>query len=369
MSTPDRIRSALALAAQALGAPEGLDVLLTRPRDRSFGDWTTNVAMTCARSLGRPPRDVAARILDGLRLDDVGVASAEIAGNGFINFRLEPERVAAGLACILERDERYGRDGSGAGRGVAVSIAGPAPRVPLDVRDARALVSADAIVSLLAWTGWAPSRRFVRQGGELASLGIAVGPDDVGDSVDGTGCRRVELRRRALTVVGADTCSAERLVGQVGRDAVRFFFLQRRADAPLAFDVPLARAARDENPLYRIQLAHARMSGMLRMAGADAAACRHPELATLTEPMERPLIAALVDFPRVVVRAGEALAPHRIARYLLDTATLAHAWHDTRLRLGDAGTLGAPSFALARATQIVLRNGLTILGISAPDRM
>ena len=88
MSSADRIRDELARAARALGAPEPIEPLLERPRDPQFGEWATNYAMTIARPLRKPPRDVAASLLEAMNLEAAGVAKAEIAGPGFINFWL-----------------------------------------------------------------------------------------------------------------------------------------------------------------------------------------------------------------------------------------------------------------------------------------
>jgi arginyl-tRNA synthetase len=161
------------------------------------------------------------------------------------------------------------------------------------------------------------------------------------------------------------------LIDWVGRDGVRYFYLQRKGDSHLVFDVDLARSQSEENPIYRIQMAHARMSGIFRQAGVDGATMDWSGLdyAQLAEPAEQELINALVDFPRIVSQAAENLEPHRLAGYLLDTAGLVHGWYHKHHVLGSEAPLMTARLALARAAQIVLRNGLSILGISAPDRM
>jgi arginyl-tRNA synthetase len=152
---------------------------------------------------------------------------------------------------------------------------------------------------------------------------------------------------------------------------VRYFYLQRKGDSHLVFDVDLARSQSEENPIYRIQMAHARMSGIFRQGGLDAAGVSWGDVdyALLAEPAEQDLINALVDFPRIVSQAAEALEPHRVAAYLLETAGLVHGWYHKHHVLGQEPALMRARLALARAAQIVLRNGLTVLGISAPDRM
>jgi arginyl-tRNA synthetase len=113
------------------------------------------------------------------------------------------------------------------------------------------------------------------------------------------------------------------------------------------------------------------VSGIFRQGEIDPAAMRWADvdLAPLAEPAEQELINTLVDFPRVVAQAAEALEPHRVAQYLLDAAGLVHGWYHKHHVLGQAEPLMRARLALARAAQIVLRNGLAILGISAPDRM
>ena len=118
-------------------------------------------------------------------------------------------------------------------------------------------------------------------------------------------------------------------------------------------------------------MAHARMSGIFRQGGLDAGTfdAGAVDFAQLAAPAELELINALLDFPRIVAQSAEALEPHRLAQYLLDTAGLVHGWYHKHHVLGQEPPLMTARLALARAAQVVLRNALTILGISAPDRM
>jgi arginyl-tRNA synthetase len=180
------------------------------------------------------------------------------------------------------------------------------------------------------------------------------------------GGEEVKISKRAGSYV-----TVRDLIDWVGRDAVRYFYLQRKGDSHLVFDVDLARSQSEENPIYRIQMAHARMSGIFRQGGLDPAdrPWGDVDYALLAEPAEQELINALADFPRVVSQAAEALEPHRVALYLLDTAGLVHGWYHKHHVLAQEPPLMRARLALARAAQIVLRNGLAVLGISAPDRM
>jgi arginyl-tRNA synthetase len=127
----------------------------------------------------------------------------------------------------------------------------------------------------------------------------------------------------------------------------------------------------DENPVYYVQMAHARMCGIFRVGGIDKEALRvEPEqLDALTAPEELELIKALLDFPDIVESAAQGLEPQRITAYLHDTAQLAHHWYHKYHVLGEPEPTQSARLALARATQLVLRNAMTLLGIHAPERM
>jgi arginyl-tRNA synthetase len=180
------------------------------------------------------------------------------------------------------------------------------------------------------------------------------------------GGQEVKISKRAGSYV-----TVRDLIDEVGRDAVRYFFLMRKADSQLVFDIDLARSQSEENPVYYIQMAHARMSGIFRVGEIDALALTADgvDFDVLAEPEERSLVKALLDFPAVVAGAASTLVRHRVATYLLDTARLAHLWYHKHHVLGEPPRIMAARLLLARATQIVLANGLAILGISAPERM
>ena len=176
----------------------------------------------------------------------------------------------------------------------------------------------------------------------------------------------VKISKRAGSYV-----TVRDLVDEVGRDAVRYFFLMRKADSQLIFDVDLARSQSEENPVYYIQMAHARLCGIFRVGGIDLASVSSQgvELAALTDDAERELGQALLDFPRLVAGAASSREPHRVAAYLLETARLVHNWYHKVRVLEAAPGVREARLVLARAAQLVVRNGLTILGISAPERM
>jgi arginyl-tRNA synthetase len=176
----------------------------------------------------------------------------------------------------------------------------------------------------------------------------------------------VKISKRAGSYV-----TVRDLVNEVGRDAVRYFFLMRKSDSQLIFDVDLAASQSEENPVYYIQMAHARMCGIFRVGEIDpvSVSADGAPLQVLTEPEEQELIKALLDFPALVESAAETLEPHRIATYLLETARVAHLWYHKHHVLEQAEDITRARLALARAAQIVLRNGMRILGITSPERM
>jgi arginyl-tRNA synthetase len=162
------------------------------------------------------------------------------------------------------------------------------------------------------------------------------------------------------------------LVEEVGVDAARYFFLMRKGASPLDFDVDLAKRQTDENPVFYVQMAHARLSGIFRTAERSAESVTGAlDLAALPAPQDAELLKKLTTFPEVVEKAAREREPHRITVYLHELATVVHSWyHHTR-------AVGAPEgpateqarLLLARAARIVLANALTLLGITAPDRM
>ena len=176
----------------------------------------------------------------------------------------------------------------------------------------------------------------------------------------------VKISKRAGSYV-----TVRDLINEVGRDAVRYFFLMRKSDSQLIFNVDLAASQSEENPVYYIQMAHARMCGIFRVGEIDPASVSADDapFELLTEPEEQELIKALVDFPALVESAAETLEPHRIATYLLETARLAHVWYHKHHVLEQAEDITRARLALARGAQIVLRNGMRILGITSPERM
>ena len=550
MTHADALRAEITRAARLLGAPDDVVPVLERPRDPAFGDWATNIAMTLARPLGRKPRDIAEALVQTMDLASVGATAAEIAGPGFLNFRLDPGFQARGLLHLLADPDAWGRSAVGGGRRACVEFVSANPTGPLHVGHGRQAALGDAISTLLEWTGWQVDREFyyndagtqianlarstqarvrelageplaIPEGGyhgayirEIAERYVAEHPEDrAGEDLEALrafavaalrheqdldmqafGVRfdtyylesslytdgRVErtvsalqasgytyeeegalflrtsafgddkdrvMRKsaakggdftyfvpdvayhvtkwergyvRAINVQGADHHSTTTrvraglqalgigipagypdyvlhqmvtvmkageevkiskragsyvtvrdLIDEVGRDAVRYFFLMRKGDSQLVFDVDLARSQSEENPVYYIQMAHARMCGIFRVGEIDPASVTgtNVDLGVLVEPAEQELVRQLLDFPAIVRGAAEALEPHRIAGWLLETARAAHTWYHRHHVLGEPEAITQARLVLARATQLGLAAGLRILGLSAPERM
>jgi len=154
-----------------------------------------------------------------------------------------------------------------------------------------------------------------------------------------------------------------------GRDAVRFFLISRKADTEFVFDVDLALAQSDENPVYYVQYAHARICSVLSQWGGDEAMLTSVDLSALTSPREASLLAKLADFPEVLKKAADELGPHQVAFYLRELAGELHSYYNAERVLVDDNALKHARLALLLATRQVLKNGLALLGVSAPARM
>ena len=185
------------------------------------------------------------------------------------------------------------------------------------------------------------------------------------------GGEEVRLSKRAGTIV-----TLEELVELIGVDALRYSLARYPADSPLTLDVEQITRASSDNPVYYVQYAHARLSSILRNA-ADLGITAEPgeglDLGLLTHDREGELLRALAGFPRVVAGAAQLREPHRVARYLEDTASTFHKFYDVCrvLPQGDEepSALHRARLALVAATRTVVANGLDLLGVTAPERM
>ena len=155
-----------------------------------------------------------------------------------------------------------------------------------------------------------------------------------------------------------------------GRDAVRFFLISRKADTEFVFDVDVALKTSDENPVYYVQYAHARICSALGNWGGDEAALANADLSLLTTPHEASLLSKLAAYPEMLARAQAELGPHQVAFYLRELAGELHSYYFAhKWLLDDDEPLKLARLALATATRQVLRNGLALIGVSAPNKM
>jgi arginyl-tRNA synthetase len=164
------------------------------------------------------------------------------------------------------------------------------------------------------------------------------------------------------------------LLEWVGRDATRYFLVSRKGDTEFVFDVDLAISKSEENPVYYVQYAHARINSVFAQAVEkgfvfDRVRAQDVPLAALTGDREQALLARLAEYPDVLRAAADELAPHQVAFYLKDLAADFHAFYNAERVLIDDAAVRNARLALLAAAQQVLRNGLAMLGVSAPERM
>ena len=183
------------------------------------------------------------------------------------------------------------------------------------------------------------------------------------------GGEEVKMSKRAGSYV-----TLRDLVDWVGRDATRFFLASRKADTEFAFDVDLALSQSEDNPVYYVQYAHARICSVLAQAAAagvafDEAAALQRDLSPLAGARELALLARLALYPQALRDAADELAPHQVAFYLKDLAADFHAFYNAERVLVEDAALRDARLALLLATRQVLRNALRLLGVSAPERM
>jgi arginyl-tRNA synthetase len=210
----------------------------------------------------------------------------------------------------------------------------------------------------------------VRAGLQAAGVGIPAGyPDYVLHKMVTVmrGGEEVKISKRAGSYV-----TLRDLIDWTGRDAVRFFMISRKADTEFVFDIDLALKANDENPVFYVQYAHARICSVIQQAadrGVPVEDLAAADLALLVAPSETALMLELAEFPAVLAGAAAAFAPHDIAFYLRDVASAFHSCYAAERFIVDDVGLARARLALLTATRQVIRNALGLLGVSAPERM
>ena len=207
----------------------------------------------------------------------------------------------------------------------------------------------------------------VRAGLQALGIGISPGyPDYVLHQMVTVmrGGEEVKISKRAGSYV-----TVRDLIDEVGRDAVRYFFLMRKADSQLIFDIDLARSQSEDNPVYYVQYAHARICSVLGKWEGDVSLLANASLAPLTSAYEADLLQTLYGFPEMIADAAQERAPHLITYYLKDLAGKLHSYYNAEQFLVADGAVKHARLALIVATRQVIRNGLGLLGVFAPEKM
>ena len=207
----------------------------------------------------------------------------------------------------------------------------------------------------------------VRAGLQAANVGIPLGyPDYVLHTMVRVmrGGEEVKISKRAGSYV-----TLRDLITWTSKDAVRFFLLSRKPDTEYVFDVDLAIAKNNDNPVYYVQYAHARICSVLASWGGDLSVLGATDLAALAGPQAQTLLAQIAKYPDMLRDAADGMAPHDVAFYLRDLAASYHSYYDAERILVDDESVKLARLALIAATAQVLRNGLAILGVDAPERM
>ena len=207
----------------------------------------------------------------------------------------------------------------------------------------------------------------VRAGLQAAGVGIPEGyPDYVLHTMVRVmrGGEEVKISKRAGSYV-----TLRDLIEWTSKDAVRFFLLSRKPDTEYIFDIDLALAQNNDNPVYYVQYAHARICSVLAAWGGDVASLKSVDLSPLEGPQAQTLMLALAKYPEMLTAAAEGFAPHDVTFYLRDLAASYHSYYDAERILVDDEKVKLARLALVAATAQVIQNGLAVLGVSAPRKM
>jgi len=542
--------TALLTAALAKVAPQqpGSLISLERPKQAQHGDFSSPLAMQLARQLRQAPRQAAIALLEAMPRSDWVVP--EIAGSGFINFRVHPAAKQHTAKRILAEGATYGRADRAGGRPVMVEFVSANPTGPLHVGHGRQAALGDAIGALLESQGWHVTREYYYNdaGAQIRNLGLSVqarireklgvAGEFPADGYHGDYIREIaekylaagnshgedldavtrfavaELRReqdldlqafgvrfdnyylesslyrdgrvektvrtlidagkafekdgalwlkttdygddkdrvmrksdgeytyfvpdvayhltkwergfvRAINIQGSDHHSTvtrvraglqaasskwgrgiprdypdyvlhkmvtvmkggqemkiskragsyitlRELIDEVGRDAVRFFLLSRKADTEFVFDIDLAKSQSEENPVYYVQYAHARICSVMeqwRAQFGEPGGVEDADLAPLSSARELGLLQRLGEYPEAIENAAAELAPHQVVFFLRELAGEFHSYYNAERVLVPEAPARMARLALCQAVRQVLRNGLSLLGVSQPEKM
>jgi len=176
-------------------------------------------------------------------------------------------------------------------------------------------------------------------------------------------------QKTSMSTRAGEFVTLRQLREEVGNDAARFFYVLRKSDQHLDFDLDLAKSQSADNPVYYVQYAHARVCSVLHQWGGKVSSLAAADLSPLTSERELALCARLTEFPDVIEAAAQEFAPHQVAFYLKELAGEFHSYYNAERILVDDPAVRHARLALAAAVRQVLRNGLQLLGVSAPESM
>jgi arginyl-tRNA synthetase len=176
-------------------------------------------------------------------------------------------------------------------------------------------------------------------------------------------------KKASMSTRAGEFVTLRQLRGEVGNDAARFFYVLRKSDQHLDFDLDLAKSQSNDNPVYYVQYAHARICSVLEQWGEEEAQLRAADLTVLNSDQELQLLRLLMDFPALIEDAARDLAPHLAAFYLKDLAAAFHSYYNSTHFLVPDARMRLARLALVVAIRQVLKNGLRLLGVSAPSKM
>ena len=538
------IESAFNNILRSLSYPK-INVLIQLPKNSDHGDFATNVALQLGNQISSSPKDIAKTLIEHLILDysDL-IESAEIAGPGFINIRINKNAISQQLYEVLKSDKNYGKNSNGNGKKAQVEFVSANPTGPLTVAHGRGAILGDVISSILNWNGYKVEREYYynNAGRQMHRLGESVKSrylellgektsfpdegyvgeyiiniaqkliDDNGDAIknndieiftraaeanifiqikntldriglnfnnffnenslyesgaidtvvnklkqkkliykreNATWFRASEVGREQdrviikssgeptyrlpdiayhknkfdrnydlmIDVLGADHMDAypdvmaaisqlgcdtkkmkvvihqfvtltdkgspikmstrkaqyitlDELIDEVGKDVVRYFFIMRGTNSHLNFDMSLAKEESDENPVFYLQYAHARLSNILKHAESLGYSINDKiNLSVLTLESEIQLIKLLLEFPNIISKAKDNLEPQTIATFLQTLAGMFHKYYAKERVVTDNEDKTLARLILVKSLKIVISNGLSLLGIDAPDRM
>ncbi|MFB7817896.1 arginine--tRNA ligase [Paenibacillus chitinolyticus] len=539
-----------AVAAGLVQASELPEIVLEVPKDKAHGDFATNLAMQLSRIAKQNPRAIAEQLIQKLDKEKAQIAEVQIAGPGFINFRMDKSYLYPILAQVAEQGDRYGAVNVGQGRRVQMEFVSANPTGSLHLGHARGAAVGDALCNVLALAGYNVTREYyindagnqvnnlaksiearylqtlgqdaempedgyhgedikgfagelaAEEGDRLTKLGqderlayfreyglkkeldkikrdlerfgvkfdewfseTSIYENNLIDDVLGklresgyvyeqdgaTWLRTTELgddkdrvlikndgsftyltpdvayhrnkfqrgydeliniwgadhhgyiprMKAAMTALGYDAnrltvliaqmvslfqngekvkmskrtgkaVTMEDLMDEVGVDAIRYFFTMRSMDSHLDFDMDLAISKSNENPVFYVQYAHARICSIFRQAeeqGVELRGLAQVDLSQLSTEAEYELLRKIGELPQEVAVAAELYAPHRLIRYVYDLAGLFHSYYRAERVITEDAEQTQARLALLGALRTVIANVLAVIGVSAPDRM